>query len=212
MRRMSALVLALWALPALADDRAFELDGAHSYVGFKAATVLFDVPGRFDKFSVDVKGHPDHVETAKIKVEIDAASVNTMNPKRDDHLRTPDFFDVQKFPKIVFTSTKVAREGNKVNVTGTLEMHGKTQEITVPFEEVVAVNGAGHKEWVYKASLPIKNSVFGIGAESVAAKISLKDDVQLDLVLAGFFTDAPAPQAAPVPAKGTPPKPAPKKK
>ena len=193
---LSLLALALSASQALAAEQAFEADTNHTVIGFKAGTLLFDVPGHFEKYSVDIKGDPDAPgATTKIHVEIDAASINTANSKRDDHLRTPDFFDVQKFPKIIFDGKKATRAGNTVTVEGTLTMHGVTQPVTIPFELVTAKNGAGVQEWVFKGAVPLKNSAYGLGAESVAARISLKDDTQLDLVLAGFFEAPPAPAA-----------------
>lgn len=185
-------VLLFAATPALAVPQSFEVDTNHTVLGFKAGTVLFDVPGHFEKYTVDIQGDPDAPDGARVHVEIDAASINTANTKRDDHLRTDDFFDVKKFPKIVFDGRKVSRQGNTVTVEGTLTLHGVSQPLTIPFEVVTARNGAGVQEWVYKASVPVKNSAHGLGAQSVAARISLKDDTQLDLVFAGFFEAAKA--------------------
>lgn len=202
MTRASAVALLLLsASTALAAEKTWEPDNAHTVIGFRAATVLFDVPGRFEKSTVTLSGDPEAPAGAKVRVEIDAASVTTGIDQRDDHLRAADFFDVQKFPKIVFEANKVEKQGNKVTVTGTLEMHGVKQPVTLPLEVVTAKNGAGYEETVYKGQTTVKNSAFGIGAQSVAAKISLKDDVVLDIILAGFWNDPPAPAAAPAPAK-----------
>lgn len=205
MRLRSMLAAGLLAFaPMFAGDQVFSVDSNHTVIGFKASTLLFDVPGRFDRYKVQILGDPDEPSTVQVRLEILAKSVNTANKMRDDHLRTEDFFDVTAFPRIVFTSTKAWRKGSQIIVQGTLFMHGKTKDLQIAFEEAKGLNGAEMPTWSYKATLPINRQEFGIGAESVAAKISLKDDVQLDLLLVGFFGD-PQPEATKAPgrAKGS---------
>ena len=182
-----ALAASLALSPALASAKKFENDGNHTVIGFKASTLLFDVEGRFNKYNLDIDGDPDALGAAKIKLVIDAASIDTANKKRDEHLRTPDFFDVKKFPKITFTADGARREGDKVVVDGTLEMHGVKKPMHLVFTPTAAKNGAGYLEHVYKAELSLNRKDFGIGTDSVAAKISLADAVVLKILLAGFF-------------------------
>jgi polyisoprenoid-binding protein YceI len=131
--------------------------------------------------------------------------VNTAIATRDEHLRNPDFLNAPKFPRITFTSSKVWREGGKLMVAGTLDLHGVKQELVLPFEEAYGRNGAGNESWSYTATVPLNRKAFGIGADSVAAKLSLKDEVDLNLLLVGFFhekaAEAPAPKAKPAPKK-----------
>lgn len=174
---------------AQAPSKTFEVDKAHSYFSFAASTILFDVPGRFEKYDVQISGDPDTLANAQVRVELDASSVNTDNTTRDNHLRSKDFFSVAEFPKIVFTSNSLKKEGNKILVKGTLEMHGVKKEMTIPFEMIQSKNGAGIMENVYRAEFPIDRKAYGIGADSVAAKISLKDQITVRLLLAGFFQD-----------------------
>ncbi len=175
--------------PIFAGDKVFTADTNHTVLGFKASTLLFDVPGRFNRYKVAIQGDPDTPSTVEIRLEIDAKSINTSNKMRDEHLRTGEFFDVAAFPKIVFTSTKAWRQGDQIVVQGTLEMHGKKKDLQIAFQEAKGLNGADMPTWSYKAALPINRKDFWIGTDSVAAKISLKDDVQLDLLLVGFFND-----------------------
>lgn len=174
---------------AQAAVKQFEVDANHSIFGFTASTLLFDVQGHFDKYKVQASGDPETLADAKVQIEIDVKSINTANKTRDDHLRNPDFFDAAKHPKITFTSTAVKKDGNKIVVDGTLKLHGQEKNLSIPFEVVTAKNGAGVLETVYKAELPLSRKDFGIGADSVAAKISLKDEVKLKLLLAGFFEE-----------------------
>ena len=176
---------------AQAATKYFEVDPNHTILGFTAATVLFDVPGHFEKYQVQVIGDPDTLAGAQVQIEIETKSISTSNEKRDGHLASPDFFDAVKYPKITFTSTSVRKEGAKVLVEGTLDMHGVKKTLKIPFDAVSAKNGAGVLETVYKASVPLNRKDFKLGGDSIAAKISLKDQVNLNLLLAGFFEDKP---------------------
>ncbi len=191
MRRLLLLALAMLCfLPAFAGTKVFTPDTTHSVLGFKAATLLFKVEGRFDRFQADIQGDPDTLANVKVRLVIDTASVDTQNGTRDNHLRSADFFDAKRFPQIVFTSDKAWRQDGKVMLAGTLDLHGVKKPLTLAFEPAFGKNGAGVDTWSYEATLSLKRSDFGIGADSVAAKISLKDPVELDLLLVGFFHDA----------------------
>lgn len=197
MRFRFLLPALLLAFPLIAQTKVFRLDENHTVFGFKASTLLFDVPGRFMKFSADIQGDPATLEGAKVRIDIDAKSLNTAVKSRDEHLRSEDFFDVAKYPKITFTSTDVRREGDRVRVQGTLKMHGVSKELVLSFEPAEGLNGAGVRTWSYRTMVPLDRLDFGVGAESVAAKISLKRQVELNLLLVGFFEEpaAPAKQA-----------------
>ncbi len=171
--------------------KTFMVDNAHTYFSFEASTILFDVPGRFEKYQVQIEGNPDTGADAKVRVEIDAASIRTDNEKRDSHLRSPDFFGVEKYPNITFVSNKVKKVGNKVQVAGTLEMHGVKKETTLLFDVTVAQNGAGVTEHVYRTEMTLNRKEFKLGTDSIAAKISLKDQVKIRLLVAGLFADVP---------------------
>ena len=192
----SFLAVLLLALPLLAQTKVFRADDNHTVLGFKASTLLFDVPGRFTRYKADITGDPAAPEGAKVLLEIDTKSINTANATRDNHLRTADFFDAAKYPKITFTSQSVRREGDRLVVRGTLTMHGVTKDLELAFVSAEGMNGAGTRTWSYRATVPLDRLEYGIGADSVAAKISLKRPVELDLLLVGFFED-PAPALNP---------------
>lgn len=181
------LVFAALAVPAVAQAKKFDNDGNHSSIEFTAKTVLFKVNGRFDKYNLAIEGDPQALGPVQVKLEIDVKSIDTNNKTRDEHLRSPDFFDAKKFPKIVFTGTKASREGDKVIVEGTLEMHGVKKEMKIPFSPMVAKNGAGVEEHSYQAELVLHRKEFGIGNDSIGARISLADEVRVELMIAGFF-------------------------
>lgn len=137
MIRSASYVLVALALASgsVADPTHWEIDPAHSTVGFQIRHMMVSkVSGSFGKVKggIDVDGTDP--TTAKLEVEIDAASINTGNDKRDDHLRNPDFFDVAKFPKLTYVSKKVEKTDAGLKVTGDLTMHGVTKEVVLDVE------------------------------------------------------------------------------
>lgn len=187
MRRLMAALLMTAVLPAMAAEKTFTVDTNHTRIAFKAKTVLFSVEGSFGKYGAEIKGDPDTLNPAYVTLKIDVASINTGVDARDNHLKSPDFFNAQQFPQIIFTSNKAWKQDGKVMVAGTLEMHGVKKGLTLAFDPVIAKNGAGNDEWTYATELTIKRSDFGVGTADIGAKISLKDEVALDILLAGFF-------------------------
>lgn len=180
----ATLLLCLFtASVALAEWTPLKLDTVHSRLAFTASTLLFDVEGRFSDYKVLVDGDPKKPDAAKVKVEIAVSSIDTGNAKRDEHLRSPDFFDAKKFPTIRFESTKIAAQGKTLKVTGTLDMHGKQKTVTIPFKIARGKNGAGVDTVAYKGKLTLDRTAFDIGTDSIAAKISLENDVDLDLLV-----------------------------
>src|SRR4051812_41667162 len=118
--RTSLLVPALalfMAAPAFASE--WSLDPMHSSVQFKVKHMMVsEVPGQFDKFSGTIALDDKDATKSSIDVTIEAASINTHQEKRDAHLKSPDFFDVAKYPQITFKSTKIAKKGKGFAATG----------------------------------------------------------------------------------------------
>jgi len=118
-----------------AESGAYSFDKAHSFIGFKVKHMgLIEVPGYFRDFTGTV--NYDAADIAKSSVEFKAVvtSVDTGVAGRDRHLRTADFFDVEKFPELTFKSTKVEKKGKGWIVSGDLTMRGVTKPVAIPFE------------------------------------------------------------------------------
>jgi polyisoprenoid-binding protein YceI len=182
----AALGVLLVTSTAFAAFSALKLDTVHSKVSFTAATVLFDVDGEFGKFSVSIDGDANKPKTVKVEANIDVASLNTNNVKRDNHLKSPDFFDAAKYPMIRFASTGVKMKGSQLVVTGNLTMHGVSKLVSIPFKVAKGKNGAGVDTTTYKGKLTIDRNDYGIGTDSIAAKISLEDEVEIKLLVVTF--------------------------
>lgn len=124
--------LALAALPALAQD-TYKIDPVHSEVSFKIRHLLAKTSGRFTKFSGTIKVDTADISKSSVEVSIEVASINTDNADREKHLKSPDFFDVEKYPTITFKSTSVKEVvKGKLEVTGDFTLHGVTKRITFP--------------------------------------------------------------------------------
>ncbi len=124
------------ALPALSSATTWNIDPDHSNVGFKVRHLMIsNVSGRFEKYSGTVDIDDKNITKSKVQVSIDTNSINTNVQKRDEHLRSADFFDVAKYPTMTFVSKKVAKAGgNKLKVTGDLTLHGITRSVVLDVE------------------------------------------------------------------------------
>jgi polyisoprenoid-binding protein YceI len=113
------------------------VDASHSHAGFSVRHLMVsNVRGEFQKLSGTVRYDAARPENTKIDVTIEVASINTREPKRDDHLRSPDFFDVEKFPAITFASKSTKRTDDGFAVTGDLTIHGVTREVVLAVDEL----------------------------------------------------------------------------
>jgi polyisoprenoid-binding protein YceI len=157
-----ALVVAV-ALPILAHADTWQIDPAHTNVEFTVRHMMIsNVKGQFQKTTGMIATNGNDPATGKIDATIDASSINTRVDKRDAHLKSPAFLDVDKYPTITFKSTKVETEGpNKWKVTGDLTLHGVTKPV------VLEVEGSGAA-----ITDPMGNTRAGASATT---KISRKD-------------------------------------
>jgi polyisoprenoid-binding protein YceI len=118
---------------AEAEPERWEIDPFHSSVSFSVRHMMVtEVTGYFTKFKGAIVTVPKDVTQSKIEATIDVASIDTRVGKRDEHLKSPDFFNVAKYPTITFVSKKVTRAGrDKLKVAGMLTMHGVTKEVVL---------------------------------------------------------------------------------
>jgi polyisoprenoid-binding protein YceI len=113
----------------------FEFDLSHSNLTFTARHLMFTkVRGQFDVWGGSLELDLDDLTKSKVSAEIDAKSIDTREEKRDAHLRSADFFDVEKHPKLTFTSKRIEKKGEHYLLTGDLTIRGTTREITLDTE------------------------------------------------------------------------------
>ena len=116
------------------ESGIYNFDKAHSFIGFKVKHMgLIEVPGFFRDFTGTVNYDAKDATKSTVEFTAKATSVDTGVGNRDNHLRTADFFEVEKYPEITFKSTKVEKKGNNWIVTGDFTMKGVTKSISFPF-------------------------------------------------------------------------------
>jgi polyisoprenoid-binding protein YceI len=115
---------------------SYVIDSVHSEVGFRIRHMMVSwTKGRFDKFSGSLEVDEANFANSKLNVKIEAASINTGTVDRDNHLRSPDFFDAAKFPELSFTSQKFEGSGESFRVLGELTIHGVTKAVALDVED-----------------------------------------------------------------------------
>ena len=133
--RAALLLLVLaGSAPAKAESLRFRIQPEASEITFRATSRLMNAEGHFGRFSGDVVADPARPTGARISLTIEAASLDTGIGMRDNHLRSADFFDIERFPTIAFQSVRVETAGRRATVTGSLTLHGVTREIAVPVD------------------------------------------------------------------------------
>jgi polyisoprenoid-binding protein YceI len=188
------LGLAAAALLSVSAVNATEygFDKAHSSVGFTVKHLLSKVSGSFTDYDGTINFDPKNPTAAKVKVTIQAKSISTGVEKRDGHLRSPDFFDVAKFPTLTFVSTKVEKgaDDSHFKVTGDLTIHGVTKSVVLDTEFGGTDNAMGADIVGFSATTKIDRRVFGLtwGEEmmSTAKNLMVGNDVTINIEVAGM--------------------------
>jgi len=181
-----AAVLFSLATAVQAAPTTWTIDPSHSNVTFTIRHFFSKVTGSFTKFSGEVVYDPANPAASATKVSIDAASINTANERRDGHLKSADFFDVEKFPTLTFESTKVTADGKKLTVEGHLTMHGVTKPVKLEGEFLGAGPAMGGQRAGFEASTKIDRKEFGIIWNKVVDQgAMLGDDVDIRLAIEG---------------------------
>lgn len=137
----------------------YDIDPAHSSVGFKIGHLVSTVRGEFNRFQGTIEFDQEKIEDSSVTAVIDASSIDTRIEDRDNHLRSADFFDVQKFSEATFTSKKI--EGDKV--MGDLTMHGVTKEVALTYTfHGIATDPWGKERAGFSGETVIDRKDFGI--------------------------------------------------
>lgn len=120
------------AAPAPAGLTEWSIDSSHTSIGFTVPhMVVSEVDGQFKQYKGQALLDEKNLQNSQVSFSIDAASVDTNDAKRDEHLRSPDFFDAAKFPQLTFKSTKITKAGSSYKLQGDLTIHGVTKNVTL---------------------------------------------------------------------------------
>lgn len=166
------------------------LDTAHSSIDFSIRHMMVsNVKGTFHSYSAEIEADPNDLTTADIKLSVDLDSIDTRNADRDNHLRSGDFFEIEKNPQMTFVASKIVRKSDEeYDLTGDLTLHGVTrlETFSVTFE------GSGKDPWGnekagFSAKGVINRSDYGLTYNSVleTGGIMIGDQVKISIEIQG---------------------------
>ncbi len=166
---------------------SYTIDPSHSTIGFVARhAMVTKVRGAFNEFSGSGVLDSANPANTKLDLTIQASSIDTRNADRDAHLRSNDFFDMETYPEITFTSTSVTADGDTLEVTGDLTIKGVTKPVTVPFEFTgAATDPFGNHRVGFEGQVVVNRKDWGVnwnaaleaGGVLVSEKVTLTFDV-----------------------------------
>lgn len=166
---------------------AWRLDANHSDITFRIRHLVTRVSGTFDRWTADLKADPADWSSGSVSVSIETASINTRQERRDNHLRSEDFFDAANHPAITFQSRRVTADGNRLRIEGDLTIRGITKPVVLD-GEVVAVTTApdGARRAGFHATTTINRHDFGVSWNRAAegGGLVLADEVEIEINLA----------------------------
>jgi polyisoprenoid-binding protein YceI len=179
-----ALVSAALALASAASAavETYAIDPAHSSVGFEIRHIISKVPGKFTDFTGTITVDRDNLENSSVSATIQVASVDTSNEKRNNHLKSPDFFDVAQYATITFTSTAWKKTGdNTFDVTGNLTIHGVTKPVVLSVvSDGFAPGMGGGQVSGWEAKTTINRRDYGVNGPAMLGK-AVGDDVAITI-------------------------------
>jgi polyisoprenoid-binding protein YceI len=189
MIRKTAVALVLGTLasaPAWAAE-SYSIDKGHSEAGFQIRHLVSKVHGRFKDFEGVIQVDREKPEASTVSFSVKTASIDTDNADRDKDLRSPNFFETDKFPQMTFQSSKiVAKDKDHFDVTGTLSLHGVSKEVTV----AVAVGGFAKDPWGgeragFDVSTTLNRKDFGLLWNKTldSGGLLVGDDVQVQIAI-----------------------------
>ena len=193
------ILAAALTVSSFAFASSWDIDSAHAAANFAVKHLAIStVNGTLGAVTGKVELDDKDVTKSKIEATVDVKGINTKEPKRDDHLRSKDFFEVEKFPNITFKSTKIEKgEGNKLKVTGDLTIKGVTKPVTLDGELTPEVANPFSKAKTrgFSGSTSINRKDFGL-TWNVALEtggVLVGDDVKINVEAELIKKEAAAP-------------------
>lgn len=182
---LSVLSVAVLATTAAAAPEVWNIDTSHSTVGFTVRhNVVSKANGRFADFDGTLTLDPAKLEETKIDVTIDATTINTDNEKRDGHLKSPDFFDVAKFPTITFKSTVVKPKDKETGVVmGDLTINGVTKPVELAYTVLGFTEAWGGHRAGFEATTSINRKDFNVNWNKVLDNGGLVLSEKVDITI-----------------------------
>ncbi|HEX9614601.1 MAG TPA: YceI family protein [Bacteroidota bacterium] len=185
----TALVLLFGPLVATAQSDTWTIDKAHSEISFSVAHMaISEVTGKFKDFDVVFTSSKDDFSDASVKAVINVSSINTENERRDNHLKSGDFFDAAKYPTISFTSTKFEKVGeNQYKITGDLTIRDVTRPATFDAEHRGTIESINELRAGWKAKTTVNRFDYNVQWNKVLETGNLVAGNMVDIILSLEF-------------------------
>jgi polyisoprenoid-binding protein YceI len=168
---IAALLIAGLGVTAWAKE-SYKFDPSGSTIGFSVHQFLGTTRGKFTNFSGRIEVDREHPENSSVTAQIDVQSIDTRIKKRDDHLRSAEFFNVEKFPQMTFKSRSVKRTGPQSgDILGDLTIHGVTKPITLHVKLLTPLNETARTRWAVSCDAINRrdfNLMFAQGTEAIS--------------------------------------------
>ena len=172
LRNLIAAVVIAGLSPAVLANDAYRFDPSGSTIGFSVHQFLGTTHGKFTKFNGRIDVNREHPENSSVTAQIDVRSIDTRIKKRDDHLRSAEFFNVDKYPQMAFKSRSVKQTGPQSgDILGDLTIHGVTKPVTLHVKLLTPLNATSQTRWAVTVD-PITrrdfNLMFAPATESIS--------------------------------------------
>ena len=165
----------------------YDIDPRHSYIGFKIRHMgITDVAGSFRDFKGTINYDPKDISKSSVNFSAKVTSIDTGVAPRDKHLRSADFFEVEKYPEMTFKTTKVEKKGKILTVYGDLTLKDVTKQVAIPFTVNGIIKDAqGNMKMGVSADTIINRQDFGVKWQNKLpdGTLALSDNVKIDLQL-----------------------------
>jgi polyisoprenoid-binding protein YceI len=172
LRIIAALIVVTATVSTVFANENYKFDQAQSTIGFSVHHFLGTTRGKFTKFDGKIDIDREHPENSSVTARIDVRSINTGIIKRDNHLRSLEFFDVEKYPEISFESRSVKQTGSQAgDIMGDLTMHGVTKPIALHVKLLTSPDDSKETRWSVTTD-PLKRRDFNLMFASAAENIS----------------------------------------
>jgi polyisoprenoid-binding protein YceI len=180
--RLNGVALIFAFVQGAAANETYQFDQARSTIGFRVHQFLGTTNGKFTQFSGSIDLDSQHPEHSSVSARIQVSSIDTGIKKRDDHLRSPEFFNVAKYREITFKSRSVKQTGAQSgDIMGDLTLHGVTKPVTLRVKLVTPVSDEARTRWEVTTE-PLKRRDFGLMFGSATETVSgISQDVAIKI-------------------------------
>ncbi len=179
------LIVSLLSISGLFAADKYVVDKTHTNIGFTVKHLVINtVPGRFQDFDVVFMYDENDISKSSVIATISTTSIFTDNEKRDEHLKSADFFDVEKYPEITFKSNNFRKTDDGYIAKGTLTMRGVSKEVEIPFQILgIVKDPSGHTKMELEGGLIINRQDFSVSWNKTldSGGVLVSDEVKIEL-------------------------------